>query len=383
MSAHIGAMIDEPFRVASATAEIWRDAAQAVVDGLSLDGNGQGAPANLGFLYVSDLLAANAADILKFMREKTGISHWVGTVGFGIVAGGQEFFDQPAICAMVADLPETAYRVFPKVSESASEMPGDIRTWAKTSAPLFGIVHGDPENAGMADVVAELAAELPAFLVGAMTASRSDGHQFADKLTDGGLSGVLFAPEVAAQTGLSQGFLPIGALHAVTESVEHVLMRLDDRSALEVLLEDLGDLGDDLSNLGGQIHVALPVAGSDTGDYTVRNLIGIDQEKGWIAAACELAPGDHVMFVRRDKVSAEADLRAMAKRVRARLDHPPRGALYISCIGRGPNMFDGASEAQVVQEAIGSDVPLIGIYANGEISNNRLYGYTGVLTLFP
>ena len=28
------------------------------------------------------------------------------------------------------------------------------------------------------------------------------------------------------------------------------------------------------------------------------------------------------------------------------------------------------------------DVPLAGFYANGEISHNRLYGYTGVLTLF-
>jgi hypothetical protein len=27
-------------------------------------------------------------------------------------------------------------------------------------------------------------------------------------------------------------------------------------------------------------------------------------------------------------------------------------------------------------------VPLVGMYANGEIFNNRLYGYTGVLTLF-
>ena len=376
-------MTDEPFRVASATAENWADGVQTVVDGLGLGGNGQGAPANLGFLYVSDLLAGNAADILKRLRDQTGITHWVGTVGFGIVAGGREYFDQPAICAMAINLPETAYRILPKVSEDANQLPGDIRAWAKASAPLFGIVHGDPENARVADLVAELAAELPAFLVGALTASRSDGHQFADKLTDGGLSGVLFAPEIGAQTGLSQGFLPIGALHTVTESVEHVLIGLDDRSALDVLLEDIGDLDGDLSNLGGQVHVALPVAGSDTGDYTVRNLIGIDQEKGWIAAACELTPGEHMMFVRRDRVSAEADLRAMAKRVRERLDNPPRGALYVSCIGRGPNMFAGTSEAQVVQEAIGSDVPLIGIYANGEISNNRLYGYTGVLTLFP
>ena len=28
------------------------------------------------------------------------------------------------------------------------------------------------------------------------------------------------------------------------------------------------------------------------------------------------------------------------------------------------------------------DFPLVGFYANGEISHNPLYGYTGVLTLF-
>lgn len=33
-----------------------------------------------------------------------------------------------------------------------------------------------------------------------------------------------------------------------------------------------------------------------------------------------------------------------------------------------------------MKQAIG-EVPLIGFYANGEISNNRLYGYTGVLAV--
>jgi small ligand-binding sensory domain FIST len=38
-------------------------------------------------------------------------------------------------------------------------------------------------------------------------------------------------------------------------------------------------------------------------------------------------------------------------------------------------------ELGLVQEVIG-DIPLVGFYANGEISNHRLYGYTGVLILF-
>ena len=40
-----------------------------------------------------------------------------------------------------------------------------------------------------------------------------------------------------------------------------------------------------------------------------------------------------------------------------------------------------------MQEALsrangGSEVPMIGFFGNGEICHDRLYGYTGVLTLF-
>ena len=35
----------------------------------------------------------------------------------------------------------------------------------------------------------------------------------------------------------------------------------------------------------------------------------------------------------------------------------------------------------MIREELGA-FPLAGFYANGEISHNRLYGYTGVLALF-
>jgi small ligand-binding sensory domain FIST len=89
---------------------------------------------------------------------------------------------------------------------------------------------------------------------------------------------------------------------------------------------------------------AFPVSGSDTGDYLVRNLVGIDPERG--------------------------------------CSRPPRGGLYFSCIARGPNLFGpDAAELRIVRRELG-DVPLVGMFCNGEISNNRLYGYTGVLTVF-
>jgi small ligand-binding sensory domain FIST len=36
---------------------------------------------------------------------------------------------------------------------------------------------------------------------------------------------------------------------------------------------------------------------------------------------------------------------------------------------------------QAIRRVFG-DIPIVGFFGNGEISNDRVYGYTGVLTLF-
>lgn len=59
-----------------------------------------------------------------------------------------------------------------------------------------------------------------------------------------------------------------------------------------------------------------------------------------------------------------------------------RGAVYISCVARGPEMFGTeTAEAELISAGL-HGTPVIGFYAGGEISNDRLYGYTGVLLVF-
>ncbi|MES1163967.1 MAG: FIST C-terminal domain-containing protein, partial [Rhizobacter sp.] len=59
------------------------------------------------------------------------------------------------------------------------------------------------------------------------------------------------------------------------------------------------------------------------------------------------------------------------------------GAVYVSCAGRGGAHFGAPSaELALVRHALG-DVPLVGFFAAGEIARANLYGYTGVLTVFP
>ena len=202
-------------------------------------------------------------------------------------------------------------------------------------------------------------------------------------VTGGGVSGILFAPEVDVVTRLSQGCVPVAGSHVVSDCVDNVLIGLDGRPALDVFKDDIGAQStQDLGRLAGSVHVAITVEGSDTGDYMVRNLVGIDPARGWLAIGDQVRPGQRIVFVRRDPASAEGDLLAMLETIKRRAAKPLRGGLYVSCVARGPNMFGAVGrESAIIRDALG-DVPVVGFFANGEISNNRLYGYTGVLTLF-
>jgi small ligand-binding sensory domain FIST len=234
-------------------------------------------------------------------------------------------------------------------------------------------------------LVGELSEAVSGFLVGGLASAAADGalDQVAGQVVRGGVSGVLFASGVAVATGLSQGCSPIGPVRTVTAARQNVLIEIDGRPALDVFKEDIGEiLARRLERVAGYIHAAFPVAGSDTGDYLVRNLVGIDPQRGLLAVGAQVASGDRILFVRRDRAAAEEDLVRMAGRLKRAAAGPPKAGLYFSCVARGPNLFGpDSAELKILQRELG-EFPLVGMFCNGEISNNRLYGYTGVLTLF-
>jgi len=338
---------------------------------------------NLGFLYASDEFAPRLGEILTRLRARTGIPHWVGTVGVGISAPGTEFHAQPALCVMVAALPEASFRVFGSVKGGLDDFLAAHGDWIRASGCRFGIVHGDPRNPMLPDLIARLAAALnDGFLVGGLTSSRGDYVQVANQVISGGLSGVLFSPEISVATHLTQSCLPFGDTHEVTECERNIVVRLDHRPALDVFSEEIGEiLSRDLEQAARYIGAALPVAGSDRGDYLVRNLLGFDPGNRLIAIGEGLSPGQLVRFCRRDPVGAKRDLERMLGELKERAGPSPRGGVYFSCLGRGPHMFGPDSgELKVLQDTFG-ELPLVGFFCNGEISCDRLYGYTGVLAL--
>ncbi len=342
--------------------------------------------ARLGFVYVTDPLAGHLNDILTLLRQSTGIKTWSGSVGIGVIGPTAECFDRPAIAVMTAALPERSWHLLPAVSQ-----PGEISQappWAQAArhegaGPPVGVLHADPRNPRLPQLLSAVAGEVSGFLVGGLASARNTPDQVAGGVVRGGISGILFAPDIPIVTGISQGCSPIGPVRTVTAARENILFEIDDRPALEVFKEDIGEvLARRLERVAGYIHAAFPVAGSDTGDYLVRNLVGIDVERGLLAVGERVATGDRLLFVRRDRDAAEQDLVRMLQRVKRGLSGPPRGGLYFSCLARGPNLFgEESAELGILRRELG-DFPLVGMFCNGEISNERLYGYTGVLALF-
>ena len=370
----------ETFKSAHAAASDWQGALDACLASLDpVPGN-----ANLGFVYLTDAMAENMEALLERCRADTGIEHWVGTVGMGVCATGIEYYDRPALSVLVGSFPEDSFQVFEPLISDVSAFESEHGNWLREHDPYFGVVHGDPRNTEVPGLVDQLSQSMGSgFLVGGLASSRSRYAQIADSVSQGGLSGVLFSPEVAVSTRLTQGCSPIGTRHQVTSAEENLVIELDGRPALHVLKEDVGEvLARDLSKVAGYIFVGLPIEGADTGDYLVRNLIGLDPTNGIIAIGDYLSVGSSMMFCRRDGRSAVDDLRRMLAELKATLKEPPRGGIYCTCIGRGINLFGAnCEELTMIQNELG-DFPLAGFYANGEISHNRLYTYTGVLSLF-
>ena len=106
------------FPIALSHAENWSSAAkelETALAGFHVDGD----EVQLGWLYVTDVHAADLSSMHTYLRQKTGIDHWVGSVGMGIcwndgVGDVGEAFDRPVAVAMVSRHSRDSFMMLPK-----------------------------------------------------------------------------------------------------------------------------------------------------------------------------------------------------------------------------------------------------------------------------
>jgi len=356
----------------------------------------EGADDWLGWVYMTTPMAAHAGALLNHLIQRTGIRNWTGCCSDRVLAGSAEYANEPAIALMLGRLPPRSFRLFSGRRSEAAATGEKGSRWLQ--------VHADPQLADLDELLDDLARRHGArnCFGGITSGFESAIPQVAGELLEGGLSGVVFSDNVGAHLGFTQGCAPIGTGHRVTRSDRHLIREIDDRPALDVLLDELGmpsgvrrpRNGRDImasmpkERLRGGLLVELgepPAAPGEVATAWVRNLLGIDTVDGCIAIAGQATEGAALRFCTRDAGSARADLIRMCTQIRESVEERGerlRGAVYVSCLARGEHLFGRSGiETEWVQHYLGAPA-LVGFHANGEIHANRLHAYSAVLMAF-
>lgn len=364
-------MSSAAFAGACAFAPVWERALGDCMDRLVVP-----ADANLGFLYFSDRYAGEADELLGAVREETGIAHWAGSVGIGVIGAEEAHMSRPGLSMLLGRFPDDSFRVF------SGRTP--LRTGKDQQEPYFAVVHGDPHTADMSELVADMSSKVSSgFITGGLSSARTSTVQVADGVMSGGISGVAFTESVSIATRLTQSCEPFAGRFEISEAEGNIIGRLDGRLALDCYRETAARCGmNDLRQAASVVLVGLPTRGRDDDDYIVRSIVGIDSRNGLLAINESVQTGQGLMFVHRTSEAARRDMQRMLAELTDDLPSPPRAGLYFSCTGRGGAMFESdSSEIRMIRAKL-DGIPLAGFFAGGEISHDRLYGHTGVLTLF-
>ena len=370
--------------------------------------------ANLGFVYLTEGLLAQADTILAALKLRTGVSNWVGASASAVCATGTEYVDEPALAILLGRFEPGSFNVF----SGAQRPPArGTRTDRASSAAFTALVHADPLAPGLPGLIRDMAHKLDSgSLFGGLASGREPPVTIADRVLRGGLSGVVFAADVPLVSRVTQGChpLPGSRRRKVTGGEDNVIATLDGERAVDALLRDAGIAGNgaapesnqrtretlaQLKGLGrrGPLFVGVePDSASSServrrDEYLVRPVVAIDPSSGAVAVGAPIERGQTVRLCVRDEGAARKDLTRICAEVRDHLHEQSerrrravcvKAAIYVSCTARGTHLFgEQHEELRLIAQQLG-DVPLVGFYAGGEISGRSLHAFTGVLTAF-
>ena len=205
-----------------------------------------------------------------------------------------------------------------------------------------------------------------------------------------GAVGLLLPPGVLRATVVSQGCRPVEQAWTVTASQGNVIERLGGRTAWERLRDVVTalDPADRALAMNG-LHCGLladdRALDPDRGDFLVRGVIGVDQERGSVSISADVPVGTVIQFHVRDSLTAGHDLERRLRAAVTTTGDADHGALVFTCNGRGRAMFETPHhDARIVQRVLGPHH--VGMMCAGEIGpvagRTHLHGFTASVAMF-
>jgi small ligand-binding sensory domain FIST len=349
---------------------------------------------DLAVVFLSPHHRARYPEIAGALRSDLRPRVLIGCSAGGVIGGGHEIEDEPGLSLSVAVLPGVELDPF-FVSDAASATAAGSASRAGAEAPGF-VLLADPFTFDAEAFVRGLDARYPssAKIGGLASSGRRPGENVLyldDAVHRSGLVGVALSGDVRLDTLVAQGCRPIGEPMFVTRSVENEVQALDGRAPLEVLQQLYESLDPrDRELFRHSLFVGLVMREKSEvyrrGDFLIRNVAGLDAERGALLVGARVAEGTIVQFHLRDADTSAEDLEQMLSSLVPEQRHEARGALLFSCLGRGRHLYGRVDhDTESFRRHLG-EVPLGGFFCNGEIGpvhgTTFVHGYTSSFGLF-
>ena len=357
---------------------------------------------SLAFVFVTPHFAAYYPRVPHLVARHLEPEALVGCSGGGVIGGGEEVEQAPAVTLVAARLPDVEVGAF-RIGDGLPDLDGPPDAWARLigagpgSEPQLVMI-ADPFSVPVEALLAGLDYAFPGSpkVGGLASGGYSPGMNalfLNDEVFTDGAVGVSLEGNVAIDTVVAQGCRPIGETMQVTGCKGNLLYELDGRPAIEEI-RDLFTTLDERDRSLAQTALFVGVLMDEfsekpqVGEFLIRNIIGVDPGRGAIAVGENLQEGMRLRFHLRDARTSAEDLHAMLSGYNeARPDDTNvAGALLFSCLGRGQGLYEQPNfDTGVFQSHLGG-VPVGGFFCNGEIgpvgSTTFLHGYTSSFGLF-
>ncbi len=374
--------------------EAAREAATAALAQAQVDQ----ADAALVFFTVDHV--ADHQKLVATIKDTTRTDRIVGSSGAGVLTSQGEIEASPGVAVLVlhSDTIKSEPFLFQPLRERDEEI--GIELARKTSRGtgeqsllvlLPDTYNGQPNR--LFQGIEEEAGFLP--IVGAgCSESGTHGKTFqlcGDRVTTNAVAGLALSGSFDTSIGITQGCQPVTAPMTITKAQRNLIFEIDNRPAFEVFAQVIkGPLLQDLRRALAFVFVGLPSDAENNsvapGEYLVRNIVGLDPQKGILAVGEEVFEGERMVFTLRDAQRAREDLNQMLQRqLKSLSGKRPQFGFYFNCCARGTSLYGipGIDTAYISQSL--GDLPLIGFFGNFELGplggRNHLLAYTGVLAL--
>ena len=351
---------------------------------------------DIAFVFASYHHAERYPEIVGAIHERLDPRLLAGCSGQAVITTGREIEGGPGLTILSLSLPGaelTLKRVSAEDLDAETPLvdhllpPDDVNAWVLLS---------DPFTIDSEKLVAALAEVYPGTpILGGMASAFPGGRSAylfeGGNLAPGGALLLAIGGGWTVHPVVSQGAAPIGESWTITEADRNIVVAIGGRPALDVLMETLRALPPDVQERAGRnllCGLAMDEYADELGrgDFLIRNLLGVDRERGAVAINDNVRVGQTLQFQLRDAEAATEELNALLDKAREAMGGEPAGGLLCACNGRGQGMFGAPDhDAAAVADRLGP-VPIAGLFCNGEIGpvggTPFVHGFTASLALF-